>query len=171
VVVGNAYNDVIQYIETRVHNHKHNPMTAPLPGHPIDNSIPNYPFDNRRKIDIPSVKVGKVFKSRDAVYDHCKSVFDAEASIAFWMMNVYEFGTQFYSEEDMCMNSWPRRECDPHIYFSGFGLPFLGYAPTGMPVVHQWHHQDIAHIDPTTQKNLKKKVTFSRAVPFYLYKG
>jgi hypothetical protein len=72
VVVGKAYNDVIQYIETRVCNHEHNPMTAPLPGHPIDNSIPNYPFDNQRKIDIPSVKVGKVFKSRDAVLDHCK---------------------------------------------------------------------------------------------------
>jgi hypothetical protein len=136
VVVGKAYDDVIQYIETRVCNHKCNPMTAPLPGHPINNSIHNYPFDNRRKIDIPSVKVGKVFKTRDAVLDHCESVFDAEASIAFWMMNVYEFGTQFYSEEDMCMNSWPRRRCDPHIYFSGFGLPFLGYVPTGMPVVH-----------------------------------
>jgi hypothetical protein len=152
VVVGKAYDDMIQYIETRVHNHEYNPTTAPLPGHPIDNSICNYPFDNWRKIDIPSVKVGKVFKSRDAVLDHCESIFDAEASNAFWMMNVYEFRTQFYSEEDMCMNSWLRRRCDPHIYFLGFGLPFLGYAPTGMPVVHQWCHQDIAHIDPNYPK-------------------
>jgi hypothetical protein len=83
VVVGNAYNNVIQYIEMDVHNHECNPTMTPLPGHPIDNSIPNYPFDNWRKIDIPSVKVGKVFKSSDAVIDHCKSVFDAEASIAF----------------------------------------------------------------------------------------
>jgi hypothetical protein len=156
VVVGNAYDDVIQYIETGVRNHERNPSTVPLPGHAIDNSIPNYPFDNRRKIDIPCVKVGEVFNSRDAVYDHCESVFNAEASIAFWMMNVYEFGNQFYSEEDMCMNSWPRRECDPHIYFSGFGLPFLGYAPTGMPVVHQWRHQDIAHFDSDYPQELEQ---------------
>jgi hypothetical protein len=94
VVVGNTYNDMIQNIETSVHNHEHNPKTTPLPGHPIDNSIPNYPYDNWRKIDIPFVKVGKVFKSRDAIIDHCESAFDAEASIAFWMMNVYKFGNQ-----------------------------------------------------------------------------
>jgi hypothetical protein len=58
------------------------------------------------------------------------------------------------------MNSWPRRECDPHIYFSGFGLPFLGYAPTGMPVVHQWHHQDIAHIDYDYPQELEQDGTF-----------
>jgi hypothetical protein len=58
------------------------------------------------------------------------------------------------------MNSWPRRECDPHIYFLGFGLPFLGYAPIGMPVVHQWCHQDIAHINPNYPMELEKDSNF-----------
>jgi hypothetical protein len=125
VVVGNAYNDVIQYIEMGVCNHEQNLM-MPLLGHVIDNSIPNYPFDNHRKIDIPSVKVGEVFNNRHAVIDHCKSVFDAEASIAFWMMNVYKFGNQFYSKEALGKNSWPRKKCNPHITFLVLDSLFLG---------------------------------------------
>ena len=80
MIVGNAYNDMIQCLEQCVHDHELDLMT-PLPGHPIDNAIPDYPFDNQRKIDIPSVKVGKVFHSRDAIIDHCERVFDAEAPL------------------------------------------------------------------------------------------
>jgi hypothetical protein len=99
---------------------------TPLPGHPIDNAIPDYPFDNWRKIDIPSVKVGKIFHSRDAIRDHCERVFDAEASIAFWMMNVYKFGNQFYSKEEMGM--FPGQERSVMLISPSLVLdfPFLG---------------------------------------------
>jgi hypothetical protein len=155
MIVRSTYDDVIAYLEQPVYNHELNLMT-PLPGHPIDNAIPNYPFDNWRKIDIPAVKVGEVFPSRDAIRDYCERVFDAEASIAFWMMNVYEFGNQFYSDHEMGCNHWPRKKCDAHITFSGVRFPFLGNAHRGMPTVHQWCHQDIVHWDHDYPKQLEQ---------------
>jgi hypothetical protein len=63
VVVGKAYDDVIQYIETRVHNHECNPTTSPLPGHPIDNSIPTTPLTIGEKLTYLPLKLARSSKA------------------------------------------------------------------------------------------------------------